>query len=117
MKLTKKDLRCKKKCHIRKKITGTGTIPRLTIFKSNANFYAQVINDEAGRTLASASTLKLTGLKSKSNIEAAKAVANDLAQKMINKKIFNIVFDRSGYIYHGKVKAFADCLRAAGIKF
>lgn len=109
--------RIRTKYKIRKTIFGTASCPRVSVFKSNSNFYAQVIDDENSRTLASSSTLKMKDLKSKSNIEAAKAVAEDLAKKMFTKKIDNIVFDRNGYIYHGKIKAFADILRDSGIKF
>ncbi len=116
MKLDKKTARQKKKYRIRKKISGTFLCPRLSVFKSNSNFYAQIIDDDTGRTLASESTLKIKDLESKSNTEAVKVVARNLAKKLNDKKIVNVLFDRNGYIYHGKIKIFAEILREEGIK-
>ncbi len=113
--IKKTELRLKKKYHIRKKIFGTSKRPRLSVFKSNSNFYAQVINDELGKTIVSSSTLKMKD--SKSNIKTTKLVANELVQKMKKKKVNCVVFDRNGYIYHGKIKAFAEILRKEGIQF
>ncbi len=117
MTFDKRKNRQTKKYKIRRNIFGTPTCPRISVFKSNSNFYVQVVDDVNQRTLASASTLKMNNLKSKSNIEAASKVAIDLAKKMEIKKIDNVVFDRNGYIYHGKVKIFAEILRKSGIKF
>lgn len=114
-KKTKAQARRKKQLRIRSKISGTASIPRLSVFKSNTNFYAQLINDETGTTILSSSTkiLKLKG----NNIENAKSVGKDFGEKAIKAGIKTLVFDRSGYIYHGKVKAFADAVREAGVKF
>jgi large subunit ribosomal protein L18 len=93
--------------------------PRLSVFRSNANIYAQVIDDVQGITIASASTVEkdLSKLKSKSNAEAAKAVGDLVAKRALKSNVLEVVFDRSGYLYHGKVKALADAAREAGLKF
>ncbi len=100
---------------IRKIVNGTAERPRINVFKSNVHFYSQIIDDNTGKTLVSSSTqqLKLNG----SNIENAKKVGLDLAKKAKEANIENVVFDRGGYIYHGKIQAFADALRENGIKF
>jgi large subunit ribosomal protein L18 len=112
----------RKKRHykMRRHLSGTAARPRLSVFKSNKYIYAQIIDDVAGRTLVSASTKDATlakGLKSTSNLDAAKAVGTQVAQNALEKGIDTIVFDRSGYIYHGKVQALADAAREAGLKF
>jgi len=114
----------RKKRHykMRRNLSGTAARPRLTVFKSNKYIYAQLIDDVAGHTLASASTLDATfvkdnSLESTSNLEAAKAVGTHVAKKALEKGIDTIVFDRSGYIYHGKLEALADAAREAGLKF
>ena len=114
----------RKKRHykMRRNLSGTAAKPRLSVFKSNKYIYAQIIDDVAGCTLASASTMdaalvKANGLKSTSNIDAAKAVGTQVAKKALEKGIETIVFDRGGYIYHGKVAALADAAREAGLKF
>ena len=114
----------RKKRHykMRRNLSGTAARPRLTVFKSNKYIYAQLIDDVAGHTLASASTLDAAfvtanKLESKSNMEAAKAVGTSVAKKALEKGIDTIVFDRSGYIYHGKLQALADAAREAGLKF
>ncbi|BDV02622.1 MAG: 50S ribosomal protein L18 [Candidatus Hepatoplasma vulgare] len=111
----RKDARQLKRYRIRKKISGTVERPRISVFKSNKYFYVQIIDDVNGKTLASSSskTLKLKDL----NIETATKVGKDLVRKMKELKIENVVFDRSGYIYHGKIKAFCETLREEGIKF
>lgn len=100
---------------IREKISGTADRPRLSVFRSNSHISVQLIDDVKGVTLASSSTqqLKLAG----SNIESATAVGSDIAKKAKKLKIEEIVFDRSGYLYHGRVKAIAEAARAAGLKF
>jgi len=103
--MTKNILRLKRKKRIRAKIIGTGSIPRVAVFRSNKNIYLQAIDDKKGITLASASTLK------------DKDPAGKLAQDLQSKKIKKIVFDRSGYLYHGKVKQLAEALRKAGLEF
>ncbi|QJG67131.1 50S ribosomal protein L18 [Mycoplasma phocoenae] len=100
---------------IRTHISGTADLPRVCVFKSLHNFYAQVINDDNHTTLCAASTKELSNKAN--NIAAAKEVAKLLAAKLKAQKIEKIVFDRSGYIYHGKVSAFADTLREEGIQF
>lgn len=109
--------RVHKHLKIRAKISGTAEIPRLSVYKSHQNFYAQLIDDKKGITLASATTLKGKDSKYSGNIESAKVLGHEMGKKIKALKIESIVFDRSGYIYHGKVKAFADAVRAEGIKF
>ncbi|NLD26595.1 MAG: 50S ribosomal protein L18 [Acholeplasmataceae bacterium] len=103
---------------IRKNIKGTSSVPRLNVFRSNANIFAQVIDDVKGVTLVSASSIdKELKLKNGSNIEAAKQVGALIAKRALEKNIESVVFDRGGYIFHGRVKALADSARAAGLKF
>ncbi|WP_459541878.1 50S ribosomal protein L18, partial [Parvimonas micra] len=104
---------------VRKKVSGTPEKPRLNLYRSNTNIYAQIIDDTKGVTLVSASTLdkELASLESKSNKEAAKAVGLAIGKKAIEKGITEVVFDRSGYLYHGKVKELAEGAREAGLKF
>ncbi|MFC1700082.1 50S ribosomal protein L18 [Patescibacteria group bacterium] len=103
----------KRKLRVRKKIFGTAEKPRLSIFRSNKNIRAQLIDDESGVTLVSANT---TSLKGKSKTEIASKVGEELAKKALEKKIKHVVFDRSGYRYHGRVKALADGARKGGLK-
>jgi len=110
----KNKLRIQRKRRVRGKISGTESLPRVSVFKSNKHFYAQAIDDVAGVTLAAADGRKM-GLKA--NKEDAKKVAAAMAEALKAKNIENIVFDRNGYLYHGVVAAFADALREAGIKF
>lgn len=116
MKFTKSEARKRRHFRVRGKISGTTEKPRLNVFKSNTNFYAQIIDDVKGVTLISSSTVKM-GLKNSNNVEAAKAVGKDIAEKAKAKKITNVVFDRGGYLFHGKVKAFAEVAKENGIKF
>lgn len=109
-------VRVRKHLRVRKTISGTALKPRLCVFRSNAHIEAQIIDDVKGVTLCQASSLAL-GLKNGGNIEAAKAVGTDLATKAMKLKIVEVVFDRGGYIYHGRVAALADAARAAGLKF
>lgn len=103
---------------IRTKITGTTEIPRLCVFRSNTGIYAQIINDETKTTLVSASSLdKDLKLTNGSNIEAAQAVGKMIAEKAKKLKITEVVFDRGGYLYHGRVKALADAARENGLEF
>ncbi|HHX67050.1 MAG: 50S ribosomal protein L18 [Miniphocaeibacter sp.] len=105
---------------VRKKLSGTPQKPRLNIYKSNANIYAQIIDDIAGTTLVSASTLDKdikSGLSNSSNKEAAKIVGDVIGKRALEKGIEEVVFDRSGYKYHGKVKELAEAARNAGLKF
>jgi large subunit ribosomal protein L18 len=107
--------RSTKKVRIRKKIKGTLERPRLCIFKSLSNMYAQLVDDVSGKTILSVSTL--SEVKGKSGKDAAFEVGKMLAAKAKDKKIEKIVFDRSGYIYHGRVKAVADGAREGGLNF
>lgn len=93
--------------------------PRLSIFRSNTHIYAQVIDDQSGVTVAAASTLdeSLKGLKSKSNVEAAKEVGKLVAKRALEKKVKGVVFDRGSYIFHGRVKAVAEGAREGGLDF
>jgi large subunit ribosomal protein L18 len=104
---------------IRKKVSGTAERPRLAVHFSARHVYAQVIDDDAGKTLAAVSTLQkdLAGKKAASNRESAERVGKAIAEKLLAKKVENVVFDRGGYIFHGKVKALADAARDGGLKF
>ena len=119
-KTAKNEVRVRKHERIRAKISGTAQRPRLCVFRSLSNIYAQVIDDTTGTTLASASTLD-SDIKAKAayggNIEAAKAVGTLVAERATGKGIETVVFDRGGYIYHGRVKALAEAAREAGLKF
>ena len=107
---------------IRKKVFGTAERPRMAFFKSLNNLYVQIIDDEAGKTLVSASTIdkdfvEKYGVRGGKNIEMAKKLGEFIAEKALSKGIQNVVFDRGGFIYHGKVKAFAETAREKGLKF
>ncbi len=108
--------RIKKKVRIRRKIEGTAERPRLCVFRSNAHIYAQIIDDVAGKTLFSTCS-KAINEKTGSNKAAAKAVGETIAKKAIEKNITNVVFDRNGLLYHGRVQSLADGAREAGLKF
>jgi len=112
--------RLKRHYRLRNKLSGTTATPRLCVFRSNKHIYAQVIDDTVGNTIVAASTMEkpvTTGLKNTSNIDAAKAVGAAVAKKALDKGIEAVVFDRGGYLYHGKIKALADSAREAGLKF
>ena len=118
--IDKNKIRKRKHVRVRKKISGTGECPRLCVYRSNAHIYAQIIDDEAQTTLASASTLdkEIKGSVSVgSNIEAAKAVGKLIAERAAAKDIKVVVFDRGGYLYHGRVQALAEAAREAGLEF
>ncbi len=119
-KINKNALRQKRHRRVRNKIAGTAERPRLNIFRSNKNIYAQVIDDDQGVTLAAASTLEpevREGLEHGSDKAAAKAVGLAVGKKALDKGITEVVFDRGGYIYTGRVKELADGAREAGLKF
>ncbi|MET3616834.1 large subunit ribosomal protein L18 [Peptoniphilus olsenii] len=117
-KINKNANRQKRHRRIRNHISGTATMPRLSVYRSASHIYAQIINDDEGRTLASASTLdKSLNLETTGNIDAAKAVGELIAKKAKDAGIEEVVFDRGGYVYHGKVKALAEAAREAGLKF
>jgi large subunit ribosomal protein L18 len=109
----KNKLRQKRHRRVRGKISGTAERPRLNVFRSNTNIYAQVIDDVAGVTLASASSLKLSGTKT----EQAAAVGEAVAKAAVAKGVTEVVFDRGGYLYHGRVQALAEAARENGLKF
>jgi len=104
---------------IRKKVSGTAERPRLAVQFSARHVYAQVIDDDAGKTLVAVSTLQkdLAGKKAAANRESAERVGKAIAEKLLAEKVENVVFDRGGYIFHGKVKALADAARESGLKF
>ena len=115
-KVSRNDVRRKRHARVRNKISGTPSCPRLNVFRSNAHIHAQIIDDVNRVTLVASSSVALK-LENGSNIEAAKAVGKDIAEKAVAKNIENVVFDRGGYIYHGSVKALAEAAREAGLKF
>ena len=103
---------------VRKTIMGTSAIPRLCVFRSNTGIYAQIMDDETRTTLCSASTLdKSLKIKNGSNVEAAKVVGKSIAEKAKAAKITKVVFDRGGYLYHGRVAALAEAARENGLEF
>ena len=117
--ITKEDKnlsRVRRHARVRRKISGTAECPRLCLYRSNKNIEAQIIDEVKGVTLVSSSSMTLK-LENGSNIEAAAKVGKDLAEKALAAKIEKVVFDRSGYIYHGRVKALAEAAREAGLKF
>ena len=103
---------------VRKTIHGTSAIPRLNVFRSNTNIFAQIIDDEEGKTLVSASSIdKDLKIANGSNVEAATKVGKAVAEKAIKANIKKVVFDRGGYLYHGRVKALAEAARETGLEF
>ena len=112
----KAEARLRRHARVRAKVSGTKEIPRLNVFRSNKAIYAQVIDDEASNTLVSSSTAELK-IKNGGNIEAAKLVGADIAKKCKEKKIKTVVFDRGGYLYHGRVAALAEAARENGLEF
>ncbi len=108
--------RNRRHARVREKISGTNEIPRLNVYRSNKGIYVQVIDDETGKTLVSSSSVELK-IKNGGNIEAAEKVGEDIAKKCLNKKIKTVVFDRGGYLYHGRVEALAEAARRNGLEF
>jgi large subunit ribosomal protein L18 len=119
MAITKQERRVRIKKRIRKIITGTKEKPRLSVFRSNKHIYIQFINDDEGRTILSASSLnkEIADKKNITKTEQAKLVGKLTAEKSKTAKITSVVFDRNGYLYHGRVKALADAAREGGLKF
>ncbi len=113
----KQIIRFKHKKRIRSKIEGNAERPRLVVFRSNSNVYAQLVDDVKGHTIAAASTTEKELSKSKANIEGSKLVGQLVAKRAMAKGIKDVVFDRGGYLYHGKIKALADAAREAGLNF
>ena len=120
---TKEDRRDRIKHRIRKRVRGSEERPRLTVFRSVAHMYVQVVDDMTGKTIASASTVE-SGVKGGlakeakgGNIEGAKAIGRTIAERLKEKGVTRVVFDRNGFLYHGRVKAVADAAREAGLEF
>ena len=113
---SRNELRKKRHARIRTKISGTADSPRLSVFRSNSNIFAQLIDDEKGVTLVSSSSISLK-LKNGGNVEGAKLVGKDIAEKAKKAKIKKVVFDRGGYLYHGRIKALAEAARENGLEF
>ncbi len=109
--------RVKRHSRVRSKISGTAERPRLSVFRSENHIYAQIIDDVAGNTLVSASTVEKSFEGSGSNCEAAKKIGETIAERALKKGIEEVVFDRGGYIYHGRVQALAEGAREGGLKF
>ena len=116
-KIDRKATRQRRHLRVRRKISGTPECPRLCVYRSNTNVYAQIIDDVAGNTLVSCSTLDKEIKTKHANKEAAKEVGTLIAKKAAEKKIEEVVFDRGGYIYHGVVKELAEAAREGGLKF
>ena len=116
-KINKNAMRLKRHVRVRGKISGTPECPRLNVFRSNANIYAQIIDDVNGVTLVSANTLEKEFEGATGNAEAAKKVGQLIAERAKAKGIEEVVFDRGGYIFHGRVAALAEGAREAGLKF
>ena len=116
----KKEARLKRQVRVRKKVRGTAQRPRLNVFKSARHIYAQLIDDAAGTTLVAASTTVddvSSGLAYTGNIEAAGKVGAEIAKRALAKNITSVVFDRNGFLYHGRVKALAEAARENGLTF
>ena len=120
---TREDRRDRIKFRIRKRVSGSQERPRLTVFRSVTHMYVQVVDDMSGTTIASASTVEpnVKGALAKTakggNIEGAKAIGKTIAQRLLEKGVKRVVFDRNGFLYHGRVKAVADSAREAGLEF
>ena len=112
----KNEQRVRRHIRVRKKISGTPECPRLCVFRSNKNIHVQIIDDVNAKTLVACSSVDMK-LENGGNIDAAKAVGAEIAKRALEKKIKNVVFDRGGYIYHGRVQALAEAAREAGLEF
>ncbi len=109
--------RLHRKIHIRKSVYGTAERPRMSVFRSGRNLYVQVIDDDEGKTLASISTLEKDFVNLRANVASAEKLGEAMGQRLKEKNITKVVFDRNGYLYHGVVKALADATRKVGIDF
>jgi large subunit ribosomal protein L18 len=116
-KTAKKEIRQRIHKRIRRKLRGTAERPRLSVFRSLGHIYAQVIDDDAGRTLVSASSVEKDNRRNGGNMGAAKDIGKLIAERAKEKGIGRVVFDRGGYLYHGRVKALADAAREGGLEF
>ena len=115
-KLSRDKLRIRRHIRVRNKVSGTPERPRLSVYRSNKQIYAQIIDDIAGTTIVSPSSISLK-LEKAGNIEAAKIVGKKVGELAIEKNIKSVVFDRGGYLYHGRVQALAEAAREAGLEF
>ena len=115
-KVSRNDERLRRHLRVRTKISGTPECPRLNVFRSNSHIHAQIIDDVNGTTLVAASSVEMK-LENGGNVEAAKTVGAEVAKRALEKNITNVVFDRGGYDYTGRVKALAEAAREAGLKF
>ena len=115
-KVSRNDERLHRHLRVRTKISGTPECPRLNVFRSNSHIHAQIIDDVNGTTLVAASSVEMK-LENGGNVEAAKTVGAEVAKRALEKNITNVVFDRGGYVYTGRVKALAEAAREAGLKF
>ncbi len=117
-KVSRNDVRKARHARVRTKVVGTASVPRLNVFRSNQNIFAQIIDDESATTLVSASSIdKELKLENGGNVEAAKQVGALLAKRAKEAKIKKVTFDRGGYLYHGRVQALADAARENGLEF
>lgn len=117
-KVSRNEMRKERHARIRENLSGTSERPRLCVFRANANIEAQIIDDVKGVTLVSASSLeKELNLKNGGNVEAAKVIGTEIAKRAKKAKINTVVFDRGGYLYHGRVKALAEAARDGGLEF
>ncbi len=119
-KVSRAKVRTKKHDRMRNRFSGTAERPRLAVFRSNNHIYAQIIDDTVGNTLVAASTMEKEvkdSVEKTNNVEAAKAVGTLVAKKALDKGITTVVFDRGGFVYHGKIQALADAAREAGLQF
>jgi len=114
--VSRNELRKKRHMRVRSKLSGTAECPRLNVFRSNSNIFAQIIDDEKGITLVSSSSQELK-IKNGGNVEGAKLVGKDIAEKAKKAGITKVVFDRGGYLYQGRVEALADAARENGLEF
>jgi large subunit ribosomal protein L18 len=117
---SRQEAREKRHYRLRRHLAGTAERPRLAVYRSNKHMYAQVIDDDLGRTIVAASTVEKAvaeGLKKTSDVAAAKAVGKAVAEKAKEKGVSAVVFDRGGFLYHGKIQALADAAREAGLQF
>ncbi len=117
MPITKRDSRLRIKRRVRGKVSGSAERPRLSVFRSNKQIYAQIIDDRSGRTLVAASSVKIEGADGVSKVEQAAMVGKAIAEAAKGAGIENVVFDRNGYLYHGRIKQLAEAAREGGLKF
>ena len=116
VKESRNDVRKRRHARVRNKVSGTAECPRLNVFRSNTQIFAQIIDDVKGVTLVSSSSVELK-IKNGGNVEGAKLVGKDIAEKAKKAKINKVVFDRGGYLYHGRVQALAEAARENGLEF